>query len=55
MFRDTKKTAGWQSFLIDKLDDLDSLDDLDQLEQLDGSVGLEDIFDLEGWDSGWFW
>ena len=41
VFRDTKKTAGWQSFLIglDKLDDLDSLDDL---EQLDGLDRLED-------------
>lgn len=28
------------------------IDKLDDLEQLDGSVGLEDIVDLEGWDSG---
>ena len=33
MFRDTKKTAGWQSFLIGlgKLDVLDELDVLDRL------------------------
>ena len=35
--RDTKKTAGWQSFLIGlgKLDVLDVLDRLDKLEALD--------------------
>ena len=37
--RDTKKTAGWQSFLIglgklDVLDDLDRLDELDVLDRL---------------------
>ena len=34
MFRDTKKTAGWQSFLIG-LDKLEVLDRLDKLEALD--------------------
>ena len=38
--RDTKKTAGWQSFLIglgklEVLDELDRLDMLDKLETLD--------------------
>ena len=42
-------------FVIDKLDDLEQLDDLDQLEQLDGSLGLKDIFDLEGGDTGGLW
>ena len=32
--RDTKKTAGWQSFLIG-LDKLDVLDELDVLDRLD--------------------
>ena len=32
--KDTKKTAGWQSFLIG-LDKLDVLDDLDRLDELD--------------------